>query len=131
MVSSTTPRFGPRWPPVTARLLISRSRISSASWGSSEIERSFTSSGELIVSRIVPITATSGPHRSKTAPTQVSRSGGAIRQTKELTKYSGEIQHPSLRLDARNRKRFLAKKFFTANKMRIELHSSQNLVVSG
>ena len=31
MVSSTTPRLGPRWPPLVAHVRISRSRISAAS----------------------------------------------------------------------------------------------------
>src|SRR5208337_1823231 len=46
MVSSTTPRFGPRWPPFFARTLMSSSRISAASCSSCQKLSCFTSAGE-------------------------------------------------------------------------------------
>src|SRR5258706_14357060 len=51
MVSSTTPRFGPMWPPFFAVTAISSSRISAASWGSCAGASAFTSLGPRIVSR--------------------------------------------------------------------------------
>ena len=50
MVSSTTPRFGPRWPPLVERTVISSSRISAASCSRSGMESRRRSSGESIVS---------------------------------------------------------------------------------
>src|SRR5205085_11414125 len=52
MVSSTTPRFGPRWPPVCDSTLISSSRTSCASCGSSSSFSSLMSAGERIPSSI-------------------------------------------------------------------------------
>src|SRR6266446_322481 len=46
MVSSTTPRFGPRCPPVCESTLISSSRTSCASCGRLSSGSAFTSSGE-------------------------------------------------------------------------------------
>src|SRR4030095_11466286 len=51
MVSSTTPRFGPRWPPVWERTLISSSRTSCASWGRSCSRSALMSAGDRIPSR--------------------------------------------------------------------------------
>src|SRR5271165_3501938 len=50
MVSSTTPRLGPRWPPVLESTVISSWRISAASFSKFWIESRFTSAGELILS---------------------------------------------------------------------------------
>src|SRR3977135_2290853 len=50
MVSSTTPRFGPRCPPVCESTLISSSRTSWASWGSSSSFSVLMSAGERIPS---------------------------------------------------------------------------------
>ncbi len=49
MVSSTTPRFGPRWPPVRDRLSMRRFRIAAASAGSCSSVRFFTSAGPVDV----------------------------------------------------------------------------------
>src|SRR3954451_7331505 len=49
MVSSTTPRFGPRWPPVRATDVTRCSRISVASASSSERRSLLTSAGHEIV----------------------------------------------------------------------------------
>src|SRR5215213_9639265 len=51
MVSSTTPRFGPRCPPVCERTLINSSRTSSASCGNSDSFSALTSAGERIPCR--------------------------------------------------------------------------------
>src|SRR6266478_7919829 len=51
MVSSTTPRFGPRCPPVCERTLISSSRTSCASCGRSCSRSALISAGERIPSR--------------------------------------------------------------------------------
>src|SRR5438552_4838718 len=51
IVNSTTPRFGPRWPPVWERTLISSSRTSCASCGRSCSRRALMSTGERIPSR--------------------------------------------------------------------------------
>src|ERR1041385_1389324 len=48
MVSSTTPRFGPRWPPVCESTLINSSRTSCASCGRLSSGNAFTSAGERI-----------------------------------------------------------------------------------
>src|SRR5271165_5800748 len=51
MVNSTTPRFGPRWPPFFESLVISSCRISSAScnsWGGVSF---FTCAGSSTISR--------------------------------------------------------------------------------
>src|ERR671919_2324885 len=48
MVNSTTPRFGPRCPPVWERTLISSSRTSCASWGRSCSRSFLMSAGERI-----------------------------------------------------------------------------------
>src|SRR5215831_14851677 len=50
IVSSTTPRFGPRCPPVWERTLISSSRTSCASWGRSCSRSALMSAGERIPS---------------------------------------------------------------------------------
>src|SRR6266404_9674899 len=50
MVNSTTPRFGPRCPPVCERTLISSSRTSCASWGKSCSRSVLISAGERIPS---------------------------------------------------------------------------------
>src|SRR5215469_15945810 len=50
MVSSTTPRLGPRWPPVCERTLISSSRTSCASCGRSCSRSALMSAGERIPS---------------------------------------------------------------------------------
>src|SRR6266496_2844431 len=50
IVNSTTPRFGPRWPPVWERTLISSSRTSCASWGRSCSRSALISAGERIPS---------------------------------------------------------------------------------
>src|SRR5882724_1277147 len=50
LVSSTTPRFGPRCPPVGERTLISSSRTSCASWGKSCSLSALISAGERIPS---------------------------------------------------------------------------------
>src|SRR5436305_4209906 len=50
MVSSTTPRFGPRWPPVCESTLINSSRTSCASWGRSCSFSALISAGERIPS---------------------------------------------------------------------------------
>src|SRR4030095_10679862 len=50
MVSSTTPRFGPRCPPVCERTLISSSRTSCASCGKSCSRSALMSAGERIPS---------------------------------------------------------------------------------
>src|SRR4030095_13294818 len=50
MVNSTTPRFGPRCPPVCERTLISSSRTSCASWGKSCSLSALISAGERIPS---------------------------------------------------------------------------------
>src|SRR2546423_14631348 len=50
MVSSTTPRFGPRCPPVCERTLISSSRTSCASCGKSCSRSALISAGERIPS---------------------------------------------------------------------------------
>src|SRR5437879_10561082 len=50
MVNSTTPKFGPRCPPVWERTLISSSRTSCASCGRSCSRSAFTSAGEWIPS---------------------------------------------------------------------------------
>src|SRR6266851_6256785 len=50
MVNSTTPKFGPRCPPVWERTLISSSRTSCASCGRSCSRSAFTSAGERIPS---------------------------------------------------------------------------------
>src|SRR5256885_16766254 len=50
MVSSTTPRFGPRWPPVCDRTLISSSRTSWASCGRSSSFSALMSAGDRIPS---------------------------------------------------------------------------------
>src|SRR6476659_706101 len=50
MVSSTTPRFGPRWPPVLERTSISSLRTSCASCGRSSSDRALMSSGDWIPS---------------------------------------------------------------------------------
>src|SRR5438477_5785120 len=46
IVSSTTPRFGPRWPPVCESTLISSSRTSCASCGRSSSRSALMSAGE-------------------------------------------------------------------------------------
>src|SRR4029453_2878778 len=51
MVNSTTPRLGPRWPPVCERTLISSSRTSCASCGRSCSRSALMSAGERIPSR--------------------------------------------------------------------------------
>src|SRR5581483_118395 len=51
IVSSTTPRFGPRCPPVCERTLISSSRTSCASWGKSCSRSALISPGERMPSR--------------------------------------------------------------------------------
>ena len=48
MVSSTTPRFGPRWPPVWLRVSMSVWRIFSASSGSFSSGRALRSAGEVM-----------------------------------------------------------------------------------
>src|SRR3954468_10081676 len=53
MVSSTTPRFGPMWPPLRAVTSISSSRISCASCGSSAGARALTSAGPAMRDRRV------------------------------------------------------------------------------
>src|SRR4029453_7176970 len=50
IVSSTTPRFGPKCPPVCERTLISSSRTSCASWGKSCSLSALISAGERILS---------------------------------------------------------------------------------
>src|ERR1035441_8798574 len=55
MVSSTTPRLGPRCPPLLERTVISRSRISAASCSSSGRESFRTRPGESIPSSILAI----------------------------------------------------------------------------
>src|SRR5437667_5271934 len=50
IVSSTTPRFGPRCPPVCERILINSSRTSCASWDRSCSRRPLISAGERIPS---------------------------------------------------------------------------------
>src|SRR5947209_922079 len=50
MVNSTTPRFGPRCPPVCDRTRMSSSRTSCASWGRSCSRKAFMSAGERIPS---------------------------------------------------------------------------------
>src|SRR5207247_2760528 len=50
IVNSTTPRFGPRWPPVCERTLISSSRTSCASCGRSCSRSALISTGERIPS---------------------------------------------------------------------------------
>src|SRR6476469_10160001 len=50
MVNSTTPRFGPRWPPVCDNTLISSSRTSCASCGRSSSFSALMSAGERIPS---------------------------------------------------------------------------------
>src|ERR1035437_7524246 len=55
MVSSTTPRLGPRCPPLLERTVISRSRISAASCSSSERESCRTCSGESMPSSMLAI----------------------------------------------------------------------------
>src|ERR1700736_3236877 len=50
IVNSTTPRFGPRWPPVWERTRINSSRTSCASSGRSCSRRAFMSAGERIPS---------------------------------------------------------------------------------
>src|SRR6266513_2253999 len=50
MVNSTTPRFGPRWPPVCESTLINSSRTSSASCGRSCSLSALMSAGERIPS---------------------------------------------------------------------------------
>src|ERR1043166_1259856 len=50
IVSSTTPRFGPRWPPVWERTLINSSRTSCASCGRSCSSSALMSAGERIPS---------------------------------------------------------------------------------
>src|SRR5690348_16809645 len=50
MVNSTTPRFGPRWPPVWERTLMSSSRTSCASCGRSCSRSALISAGEWIPS---------------------------------------------------------------------------------
>src|SRR2546430_12081399 len=50
IVNSTTPRFGPRCPPVCDRTLINSSRTSCASWGRSCSRNALISAGELIPS---------------------------------------------------------------------------------
>src|SRR6266513_2580359 len=50
MVNSTTPRFGPRWPPVCESTLISSSRTSWASCGRSSSLTALMSAGERIPS---------------------------------------------------------------------------------
>src|SRR5437870_7773578 len=50
MVSSTTPRFGPRCPPVWERTFTSSSRTSCASWGKSCSPSALISAGEPMVS---------------------------------------------------------------------------------
>src|SRR5215471_15858147 len=50
IVSSTTPRLGPRWPPVCERTLISSSRTSCASCGRSCSRSALMSAGERIPS---------------------------------------------------------------------------------
>src|ERR671937_2771042 len=50
IVSSTTPRFGPRCPPVWERILISSSRTSCASWGRSCSRSALMSAGDWIAS---------------------------------------------------------------------------------
>src|SRR5437868_2660849 len=50
MVSSTTPRFGPRWPPVCDRTLINSSRTSCASCGKSSSFSALMSAGKRIPS---------------------------------------------------------------------------------
>src|SRR5216684_7720715 len=50
MVNSTTPRFGPRCPPVWDKTLISSSRTSCASCGRSSSRSALTSAGERIPS---------------------------------------------------------------------------------
>src|SRR4051794_13861611 len=59
MVNSTTPRFGPRCPPVCDRTLISSSRTSCASWGRSSSFSALMSAGERIASNIRGIVAVS------------------------------------------------------------------------
>src|ERR1022692_3665344 len=51
MVSSTTPRLGPIWPPFLAVTAMSSSRISCANSGSCEGVRALTSAGPRIASR--------------------------------------------------------------------------------
>src|SRR5207253_2400328 len=50
IVNSTTPRFGPRCPPVCERTLINSSRTSCASWGRSCSRSALISAGERIPS---------------------------------------------------------------------------------
>src|SRR3954469_5248600 len=50
MVNSTTPRFGPRWPPVCDSTLINSSRTSWASCGRSSWLNALMSAGERIAS---------------------------------------------------------------------------------
>src|SRR6478609_921753 len=52
MVSSTTPRLGPMWPPVRAHVVMRKSRISVASPSSCASSRSRRSRGDVIESRV-------------------------------------------------------------------------------
>src|SRR6516164_8279159 len=55
MVSSTTPKLGPRWPPLIDRTVMRRSRISAASFSRSERESLRNCSGESIPSSMLAI----------------------------------------------------------------------------
>src|ERR1700722_5067412 len=63
-VSSTTPRLGPRWPPVAATLWIRNSRISTARCRSSDWERCCRSAGPRIRSSILLVYAEPPTHRA-------------------------------------------------------------------
>src|SRR3954447_22094875 len=70
MVSSTTPRFGPRWPPVRATDVTRCSRTSVASASSSERRSLLTSAGHEIVDSSpatgrVYVRAAGGPLRGR------------------------------------------------------------------
>ncbi len=68
MVSSTTPRFGPRWPPVRETSAMRCARISAASSGTCSGDSALTSLGERIpVSNVMPRSLVVGGHLGRAA----------------------------------------------------------------